>query len=129
MMIPKEFYTYQFIDGDLIIYTWEYLELWGSDEAAYTHPAGGEVTYVTIYDDPETFERENDVFLSRIDATYHALGVYEEDVTVSLEEAKKQLEDDYEEQLNEFYDLSDDVMEEYDGAYKALQESDDDEVS
>ena len=108
MMIPKEFYTYQFIDGDLIIYTWEYLELWGSDEAAYTHRAGGEVTYVTIYDDPETFERENDVFLSRIDATYHALGVHDEDVTVSLD-------DDYEQRLEEFYDLKDDAFEEKDG--------------
>jgi hypothetical protein len=113
MIIPKEFYTYQFIDGDLIIYTWLYLELWGDDEAAYTHPAGGEVTYVKTYNTEEEFEKENDVFLDRLDAVYHALGLsVDDEVVVSLEEAKEIIDEDYEEALKEFYDINDEEEEE-----------------
>jgi hypothetical protein len=113
MIIPKEFYTYQFIDGDLIIYTWTYLELWGDNEAAYTHPAGGEVTYVKTYNTEEEFEKENDVFLDRLDAVYHALGLTTDElIEVSLEEAKEIIDEEYEEALKEFYDINDEEEEE-----------------
>lgn len=117
-MIPKEFYTYQFIDGDLIIYTWQYLELWGTDEIAYTHPASGNITYVQQYNDPEKFEIENDVFLSRIDAVYHAVGGNgDDDLAIDFSEAKAWFDsldkkDKYEESIDEFYDIEDEEGEE-----------------
>ena len=113
-MIPKSFYTYQFIDGDLVIYTWKYLELWGEDEAAYTHPASGNITYVQLYNDPEKFESENDVFLSRIDAVYHAVGenTKHDELEIDFTEANAwfdslEKKDKYEEALDDFYDTED----------------------
>ena len=72
-VIFKEFYTYQIIDGDLIIYTWTFNEDWGS-ELAYFNRANNQVTYVEAHPDPEKFCEINDVFLSRGDAALHADG-------------------------------------------------------
>lgn len=105
-IIYKNFYTYQFIDNDLHIYTWKFLEDWGKDEMAYINEASGNITYVTSYQDPQKFETENDVFL---------------DYTTAAQEAQKHMNgsvdfefDEYTDEgrawfqsLEEFYDIED----------------------
>ena len=128
-IIYKTFYTYQFIDGDLTLYTWEFLEDWGN-EVAYTNKATGYVTYVTAYQDPDKFEAENDVFLSRLAAVAHATGEdFAFDIDPGFDEGEEWFKHLREEQdLDEFYQLADEVISDYDDAYKELADGDDEEV-
>ena len=82
-VIFKKFYTYQIIDGDLTIYTWEFNEDWGL-ELAYHNRGTGQITYVESHPDPDKFCEINDVFLSRLDAVVSAdkLG----SITVNVDE-------------------------------------------
>ena len=82
-VIFKKFYTYQIIDGDLTIYTWDFNEDWGL-ELAYHNRGTGQITYVEGHPDPDKFCEINDVFLSRLDAVVSAdkLG----SVTVEVDE-------------------------------------------
>ncbi len=82
-VIFKKFYTYQIIDGDLTIYTWDFNEDWGL-ELAYHNRSTGQITYVEGHPDPDKFCEINDVFLSRLDAVVSAdkLG----SVTVEVDE-------------------------------------------
>lgn len=84
-VIFKEFYTYQIIDGDLIIYTWTFNEDWGS-ELAYFNRANNQVTYVEAHSDPDKFCEINDLFLSRANAALHADGY--RDFVVEFEDEK-----------------------------------------
>ena len=128
-IIYKTFYTYQFIDGDLRLYTWEFLEDWG-DEVAYTNKGTGHVTYVTAYQDPDKFEKENDVFLSRLAAVADATGEeFGFDIDPGFDEGEEWFKHLREEQdLDEFYQLADEVISDYDDAYKELGDGDDEEV-
>lgn len=84
-VIFKVFYTYQIIDGDLTIYTWEFHEDWGL-ELAYHNRSTGQITYVEAHPDPDKFCAENDVFLSRLDAVVHADGLRNVSVSISEDE-------------------------------------------
>jgi hypothetical protein len=81
-VIFKEFYTYQIVDGDLVVYTWRFTEDWGS-ELAYYNRATNQVTYVESHSDPDKFCEINDVFLSRIAAVVDSEGY--EDFTIEVD--------------------------------------------
>lgn len=112
-IIYKEFYTYQVIDGDLTIYTWQFLEDWGN-EIAYINNATGMVTYVTPYQDPTKFEKENDVWLDQISLVADVNG--QDDITFEFDEFSDEgrawfesidKENVYLDELDEFYDIED----------------------
>lgn len=112
-IIYKEFYTYQVIDGDLTIYTWQFLEDWGN-EIAYINNATGMVTYVTPHQDPTKFEKENDVWLDQISVVAEING--QDDITFEFDEFSAEgrawfesidKEKVYLDELDEFYDIED----------------------
>jgi len=84
-VIFKKFYTYQVIDGDLVIYTWEFNEDWGL-ELAYHNRSTGQITYVDAHPDPDKFCEINDVFLSRISAVAEAEGLEDIQIQVDIED-------------------------------------------
>jgi hypothetical protein len=84
-IIYKTFYTYQIIDGDLTIYTWEFNEDWGL-ELAYHNRGTNQITYVEGHPDPDKFCEINDVFLTRVDATMHAEGYQDLEFEINEED-------------------------------------------
>ena len=119
-IIYKQFYTYQIIDGDLTIYTWSFLEDWGN-EVAYINHATNRVTYVTPYQDPTKFEKENGVWLDQISLVAEVNG--EDDITFEFDEFSDEgrawfesLEGDkaYLDEIDEFYQIDgDEEVEQY----------------
>jgi len=90
-VIFKRFYTHQIIDGDLIIYTWDFNEDWGL-ELAYHNRATNQITYVDAHPDPDKFCDINDVFLSRVAAVADAEGL--ENITIGVEIPEEDIIDD-----------------------------------
>jgi hypothetical protein len=90
-VIFKRFYTHQIIDGDLIIYTWDFNEDWGL-ELAYHNRATNQITYVDAHPDPDKFCEINDVFLSRVAAVADAEGL--ENITIQVEIPEDDIIDD-----------------------------------
>jgi len=123
-VIYKEFYTYQFIDDDLTIYTWKFLEDWGH-EVAYQNKGTGTVTYVQSYQDPEKFELENDVFLTRMGALQSATG---EGLEIEIDEQAFYEGTAWfdhlrkEKELDEFYEIEEEVLSDYDGDDQEIED-------
>jgi len=124
-VIYKEFYTYQFVDGDLIIHTWKFLENWGAGDVAYKNDGTGTISYVTEFQDPEKFELENDVFLTRMGALQSATGEGLEieideqafyEGTAWFEHLRKEKE------LDEFYEIEEEVLSDYDGDDQEIED-------
>jgi hypothetical protein len=106
-VIFKRFYTHQIIDGDLIIYTWDFNEDWGL-ELAYHNRSTGQITYVDAHPDPDKFCEINDVFLSRVAAVADAEGL--ENITIQVEIPEDDIIDD--EGLAFFAKIRDEHLEE-----------------
>lgn len=85
--VPRFVYTYQIVEDDLVIYTWEFQNHHG-DSLLYKNKTNGYTTMLDFYGDPRKFCEENDVFLDRVEVLADLGEVVYDDDDFELGEAE-----------------------------------------